>query len=117
MSTLFRNQADGWQRLLDIIKANQEFHNVGGTFRGVHWDADSAKLPNQGMMSPADFNTLERRHRLTGINYVVWSYQTVIAYRTCDGVWHVPSAKYSKATSRQQGQIMTVVSVLGDQAA
>lgn len=117
MSTLFRNQSQGWWVLRDIIAANQEFHNSTKNFRGEHWDADNAKLPNKGWMPQADYNTLERRHKLSGINYVVWSYQTVIAYRTCDGVWHVPSAKYSKATSRQQGQIMTVVSVLGDQAA
>lgn len=117
MSTIFRPRSDGWQGLLSLIKSNDEFRTSTDSFRGTHWNADSAKLPNRGQMPEHAYNTLERLHRTRGINYVVWSYQTPIAYRTTDGCWHIPNVRYSNTTSRQQGLVMTVAGVLGDQAA
>lgn len=107
MSKLFTKRMN-WTTLETIIRNNDEFHNYSGTFKGVHWDADHAELPGKGKMPEAEYNTLELMHRLRGIDYVVYSYRTVIAYRTANGVWHIPDVHYSSTTTAHQNVIRVV---------
>lgn len=44
-------------------------------------------------------------HFGVGINYVVYSYATPIAWRRADAVWVVPNVKYSPVTSRHQSLV------------
>lgn len=108
MSKLYAAKTSRWSELRDLIKRGHEFHNNGKTFRGVHWDADHASLPGKGMMPESEYNTLELMHRLRGIDYVVFSYRTPIAYRLTNGTWITPAVKYSPTTSQHQGKINVV---------
>lgn len=117
MSTVFRPQADNWQGLLKLVREGGEWHTRTNSFSGKRNDPESAVLPSRGWMSVASYNTLERRHKMYGIDFVVRSYDTVIAYRLTNGQWHVPSDRYSRATSKHQGLIMTVIGVMGAKAA
>ncbi len=102
---LFTAKTSSFLELASLIDNGHEFHNSGKTFRGEHWDADSATLPGKGKMPESDYNHLELMHRLNGIDYVVYSYRTPIAYRTTNGEWHMPSVRYSNTTSCHQGKI------------
>lgn len=107
MSKLFTKRMN-WTALETIIRNNDEFHNYSGTFKGVHWDADHADLPGKGKMPESDWNTLKRVHDMCGIDYVVYSYRTVIAYRDTHGTWHIPDVTYSRTTTAHQNVIRVV---------
>lgn len=111
-SKLYPAKKSSWTTLRDLIKSGHEFHNNGKTFRGEHWEADHASKPGQGKMPEAEYNHLDLMHKLYRIDYVVYSYRTVIAYRTVNGVWHVPSVRYSNTTSQHQGKISVVAHAL-----
>lgn len=112
-STLLKLRTQGWREVLDVIKSNGEFDTPSNSFSGKHYDPDCARLPIQGWMNHANYGRLEMHHKMHGINYVVRSYNTVIAYRTNNGHWHFPTQDYSKTTSRHQGMILSAVGVLG----
>ena len=42
-------------------------------------------------------------------DYVVYSYDTPIAWHRADGFWHMPDVKYSVTTSKHQGRILTAL--------
>ena len=65
-----------------------------------------------GRMAQDDINAM-RTAREVGIDYVVYSYGTPIAYRTEDtGEWVVPDAKYSVTTSKHQSVVRYAVSMV-----
>lgn len=111
-SVLYPAKARGWWELRDIVKQNKPFHNNGKTFRGELHNPDNAWLPSKGHMPEADRNTMDRIHKMYGIDYVVFSYYTPIAYRDRRGIWTVPNAKYSRTTTQHQGRINVVASQL-----
>lgn len=117
MSKLYPAKTSSWTTLRDLIKSGHEFHNNGKTFRGVRWNADDASLPDKEKMPESEYNKLELMHRLRGIDYVVYSYRTVIAYRLSNGVWITPAVKYSNTTSQHQGKINTVTHALMSESA
>jgi hypothetical protein len=57
-------------------------------------------------------SSLSRQHRaafhvddaVSGIDYIVWSYGTPIAWHHAGG-WAMPDARYSRTTSCHQGQV------------
>lgn len=117
MSKLYPAKKSSWTTLRDLIKSGHEFHNNGKTFRGVRWDADHASLPGKGKMPESEYSKLELMHRLRGIDYVVFSYWTPIAYRLSNGVWITPTVKYSNTTSQHQGKINTAAHALMEENA
>lgn len=106
-----------WTTLETYLRLNQAFHNNGESFRGVHWNADRAELPGKGKMPESDWNTLKRVHDQYGIDYVVYSYRTVIAYRDTHGEWHIPEVTYSRTTTQHQNRIRVATSDLKKVAA
>ncbi len=112
MSKLYAAKTSGWWELRHLIKHGHEFHNNGKTFRGVHRDAESARLPARGWMPESDYHRMAMMQDMHGIDYVVFSYGTVIAYRLTNGVWVTPSAKYSRTTTAHQHKINVVASQL-----
>lgn len=116
MSKLFTKRMC-WTALETIIRNGDEFHNNGGSFRGVHRNADDAKLPDASRMPQADYHRMQLVQDLNGIDYVVYSYQTVIAYRDTRGVWHVPDVSYSKTTTSHQCSIRVATKHLSKVAA
>ena len=71
-----------------------------------------------GMMSLEDFYTLhddERAYeRAYGIDYVIYSYNTPIAWLRGDGSWFMPEADYSVTTKRHKATIRVAIAETGD---
>ena len=67
-----------------------------------------------GRMGIADANVMDTTRDEHGIDYVVYSYGTPIAYRAEDsGEWVVPDTKYSVTTSKHQGTIRYALTLIG----
>lgn len=48
--------------------------------------------------------------------YLVFSYDTPIAWRNPDGTWTCPHVKYSVTTSKHQGRIAPAVTILNQES-
>ena len=81
------------------IRQGEDF-TTSGALKGV---SDPYWIES-GRMSVADSNAM-RAAQNVGIDYVVYSYGTPIAYRYGAGKWRVPGAKYSVTTSKHQSTI------------
>lgn len=66
---------------------------------------------NSGYMRDSDSAAMYAARDNAGIDYVIYSYATPIAYRTADGQWTIPDAKYSVTTSKHQSTIRYAVSI------
>lgn len=110
MPTLFRNKADRFTTLADIIRKGEAFKNSTGTFHGSVWTSNYA--PTYGRMSMDNGARMTMHAAKPGINYVVWSYRTPIAYRLNSGEWIQPNATYSRTTIQHKGVTATAISVL-----
>lgn len=103
-----------------MSKAN--YRQIGGpngllanlqAFEGNTMSADTNESAPMGLgyVTPCgreypETRDLFREHRDTvGLQYVVWSYGTVIAWVTADGRVVIPDDKHSVTTSRQQGLV------------
>lgn len=94
--------ADSWTVLLDILRNDVEFNNDLASLRGRKQSYGAGRMTNP-----------ERRAFLeSAVSYVIYSYETPIAWRTQDGAWHVPDTRYSVTTSKHQGKVRTALQVL-----
>ena len=67
-----------------------------------------------GRMTVADANVMDTTRDEHGIDYVVYSYGTPIAYRAeLSGQWIVPDVKHSVTTSKHQGTIRYALTLIG----
>ena len=82
------------------IKGMEDF-KTSGALKGVAspWWVDS------GYMRDSDSAAMYSARDNIGIDYVIYSYATPIAYRTNNGEWTIPDAKYSVTTSKHQSTI------------
>lgn len=62
-----------------------------------------------GMMCLEDFYTLHDDKRAYGIDYVIYSYTTPIAWLRGDGSWTMPEAGYSVTTKRHKATILAAL--------
>lgn len=81
---------------------------TGGSFHGG--PVNPGDSIGRGFLSP------EYHHSASAADYVVYSYNTPIAWHLShdDGEdrWIVPDVKYSMTTTRHQGKISTAISVM-----
>lgn len=92
----------GWWVVRDAIKNGQEFSNSNRSWRGTQGNApmwQTGQLPSEYELSAH------------AADYVVWSYNTPIAWRV-DGEWITPDCRYSVTTSYHQGRTFTAISQL-----
>ena len=115
MSKLYPAKQRRWTELLDLIKAGHEWHNSNRSFRGVRKPVDAAKLPAREWMSVADYHTMQRAQDMHGIDYLVFSWDTVIAYRNGKGEWWTSNQNHSKSTTFHQNRIGVVANVLNEE--
>ena len=66
-----------------------------------------------GRMRPHNADTMRAAQNVLGIDYVIYSYGTPIAYRTENSGWVVPDAKYSVTTSKHQSTISYALTLIG----
>ena len=79
-----------------LIGKREPFTNHSGSFRGErapYVDTAWSRLPSEW----ADI-----ARETDGVDYVVFSYNTPIAWHHANG-WTIPEAKYSVTTSKHQG--------------
>jgi hypothetical protein len=85
----------------------------GRTIRGRPLDEHSgfqhpSNAGTYGRMGPEAREHLDTHDREIGLNYVIYSYNTPIAWRTGDGAaatWYVTTEKHSTTTSKHQYQV------------
>lgn len=113
----YRWHGKGFTHFLTLAKwlENREPFE-GGAFSGRRNSPYSSQLPlavNEGIL-PADWlRTLEARKHV--IDYVIFSYQTPIAWHDTEAGWIIPAVKYSNTTGRHQGAVRVAVTSLKEE--
>lgn len=64
---------------------------------------------DHGKMSVRDYSFLQGDRNYYGIDYVVYSYTTPIAWLRGDGEWAMPAADYSPTTTRHKNTIRAAI--------
>lgn len=82
-----------------LISEQQEFTNSTGSLRASRWSSQLA--PPRGRLPSAE----ARQLRADRPSYVVWSYDTPIAWVDSGGSWVIPDVKYSTTTSKHQNLV------------
>jgi hypothetical protein len=99
----FRAKSDSFLVLADILAANREFDGASALRGEYH---APGRLPFTGYLDPLHHESLKDS------DYVIYSYNTPIAWRVTGGTWIVPAEKYSATTSQHQSKVRTAISVL-----
>lgn len=115
----YRVNADSWTELWDILVASpEEFNPDSATIRGRMYGG-SAQGYTEGAL-PDEYAS-EMRDSI--VRYVIFSYDTPIAYRrvadwnangTANYEWVMPDVKYSVTTSKHQGKARTALSQISE---
>lgn len=97
----FRSQRDGWWRLAEIIAIGRAFTSTTGSLRGEReqWPTSFGRLP---ATHAARLRADSSRH---GIDMIIYSYATPIAWHAHGAGWTVPDVTYSVTTSRHQSVV------------
>lgn len=103
-----------FRTLAKWLSNNEPFSNSTGQFRGIYYLGNATNNELVQAWLPTDEWTAFKL-RANGIDYVVLSYNTVIAYRWLDN-WHMLDCKYSVTTTKHQNKLATAISVLGEYA-
>lgn len=104
--------AVGWQGLRDWLAALEPFSNRDKTFHGGEW------VPSGGRLyQDANWLAEYKGRGYDGkIDYVVYSYETPIAWHDKERGWRDPGLSYSKTTAgKHYGPTITAISQLGEQ--
>lgn len=88
--------------LTAAVRHAEPFKNSTGTLRGVRLE----KL-SQGRMDPNTWIL----HKDTPVQFVIYNYDTPIAWMTAKGEWVMPTDTYSKTTTAHQNMIRGVLGV------
>lgn len=94
------------RRAVKHIAAMEDFRNGEQTFWG---QAVAGRVPPcYGSLPLSDVATLLKT---PGVQYIVYSYNTPIAWVDRNGTWIVPYTKYSVTTSKHQGLVNYAISL------
>lgn len=96
-----------WTLFRDAIREERSFQNSGKTLYGEFMPATYTS----GCLNNALREKFHDSWKHGGIDYVIYSYGTPIAWRAW-GMWKVPDEKYSVTTSKHQGRIRTAIAEL-----
>lgn len=100
----YRVQADRVDTLVDILVAIPDEFNL---------DKDSLRGRAVNGTEWISFGRLSNEHkdsfRKPGLEYVIFSYLTPIAWRT-NGQWVMPDVRYTVQTSKHQGKVRNALS-------
>lgn len=98
---------DAIEAIARAFQQNEDF-TTSGALKGIA--APPSAYIDSGRMHDSDARDLYKVREMFGIDYVVFSYGTPIAYRTAQyGKWVVPDAKYSVTTSKHQTTIRQAI--------
>ena len=120
----YRIHADSWTTLKDILVGTPEDFNEDlssyydarngidryrGTLRGRTMGA-GFPIPNDNWLSGETRGAFFQDWNAGRITYIVWSYNTPIAWRTIESKWVMPDVTYTRTTSKHQGKVATALS-------
>lgn len=108
MISFTRNHS--WTDLRNILRNQQEFSNSPKTFTGRPWNEST--VPYVGKMDESERLFLRADIDNHGLLYMVWSYNTPIAWLRSDGFWRVTQRDYSKTTAKHLGKLRTAIAEL-----
>lgn len=77
---------------------------TSGALRGEEWTQDMVTVFDLGWLNAEESNTFMIDH-IAGITYVVYSYETPIAWVRADGHVHYVEQRFSPTTSKHQGML------------
>lgn len=100
-----RNGMRDVYRLGELSNAGKAWRNSTNSFRGEPFTG--SRPPAQEWMGDAEYADLVRHVADGELDYVIRSYDTVIAYRA-HGAWHLSSARHTRTTSKHQGRLYTL---------
>jgi len=89
------------ERMAELCETGKPWQNHSGSFRG---EPVTSRYVGTGQMPDAQAEHMREFMRAGTLEYVVYSYQTPIAYRA-DGQWYIPTTRYSVTTSKHQGKL------------
>lgn len=95
----------GWWQFTEPLR-NLEPFETHGALRG-----ERVRFPSQINQGRLDDVYLSRL-RSWGVDYVVYSWATPIAWHDSERGWITPDERYSVSTTKQQGRIFTAISQL-----
>lgn len=96
---------DGWWTIGPYILR-------GDNFTAANMSGEATEYARQGRL-PNDWWQVLKPQQGFGLDYVVWSYWTPIAWHNGDTqVWTIPDVSYSVSTSRHQGIVRAVLGTL-----
>ena len=84
------------------IIARENFHTSGDNFVGISYADKPRHDIDSDNHKKADAERAQRDAEI-GLVYVIWSYNTPIAWINAKGETYLVESKYSATTSRQQG--------------
>lgn len=88
----------------------RESFRTNGALKGVA----KPEWVDFGQMSVKDYGYLRSDQDFYGIDYVIYSYTTPIAWLRGDGSWFMPEAGYSVTTKRHKATIRAAIAETGD---
>lgn len=88
----------------------RESFRTNGALKGVA----KPEWFDHGKMSVKDYGYLRSDQDFYGIDYVIYSYTTPIAWLRGDGSWFMPEAGYSVTTKRHKATIRAAIAETGD---
>ncbi len=106
---------DSWMDLRIILRDQQAFANSPKTFRGEPWNEPA--VPYVGRMDESERLIMRADIENHGLRYMVWSYNTPIAWLRADGFWRVTQRNYSKTTAKHLGKLRIAVAEMRPLAA
>lgn len=90
----------------DFRKLSEYLARQADWHMGSMWATSNIKAYSRyGKLSGAYYESV------THADYIVWSYETPIAWLTY-GIWYMPEKRYSPTTTQHQGKIRTALSVM-----
>lgn len=115
MSKLF-TRSHNWMDLRDILEKRQPFANSTKSFRGEQCHASQSfaltRASHVGQMDESERLIMLADAENYGIDYVVYSFATPVAWVRSDGYWRVTDRSYSVTTAKHLSKLRTAVSAL-----
>jgi hypothetical protein len=96
----------GRENLHKALSERLDF-TTGGSLKGERWDASftTVELKDLGRLNSEESNRFFVDFLSVGITYVVWSYDTPIAWVRGDGTVYRVEQRFTVTTSKHQGAI------------
>lgn len=93
-------------RLVELSNAGTEWTGANGSITGRRGPASSTGQLFDHLTDGLEATDAQLRHA----QFVIYSYQTPIAWKTVDGEWVVPNVRYSRTTTRHQSYLYALAS-------